>query len=187
MEFIDVIKSRRSVRKFSDQEIENEKIEQILECARLAPSWANKQCWSFVIVKDKEKIELLSKSTGMVNRWLREIPIIIVACGDPNLSGVRENIVYFMVDVAIATEHLILSATDLGLGSCWIGAFDENRIKEILGIPDNIRVVALVPLGYPAKKAGMQENITRIALQSKRRKAFNEIVHYEKWKVSKIL
>lgn len=181
MEFTDVVKLRRSVRKFRTQEVENEKIEQILECARLAPSWANKQCWSFVIVKNKEKIKLLSKAAGVVNIWLKKAPIIIVACGDPRLSGIRNGIEYFIVDVAIAMEHLILAAADLGLGSCWIGAFDEDRIKEVLEIPNNIRVVAITPFGYPAKKVGMQENITRVILRSQKRKPLSEIVHYDKW------
>lgn len=181
MEFTDVVKLRRSVRKFSEQEVENEKTKQILECARLAPSWANKQCWSFVVVKDKGKIELLSKAAGAVNKWLKKAPIIIVACGAPGSSGTSNGIEYFTVDVAIAMEHLILAAANLGLGSCWIGAFYENQIKEILGIPNNIKVVAMTPIGYPAKKGGIQESITRVILQSKKRKLLNEIVHYDQW------
>lgn len=181
MKFTDVVKLRRSVRKFSDRQVENEKIEQILESARMAPSWANKQCWSFIIVKDKEKIELLSKAVGVINIWLKKSPILIVACGDPKLSGIRNGIEYFTVDVAISMEHLILSAANLGLGSCWIGSFDEDRTKEILEIPDKIRVVAITPIGYPAEKAGMQESIRRVILRSKKRKPLNEIVHYDKW------
>ena len=181
MEFTDVVKLRRSVRKFSNQEVEKEKIEQILECARLAPSWANKQCWSFIVVKDKEKIELLSKAAGTVNIWFKKAPIMIVACGDPKLSGIRKGIEYFMVDVAISMEHLVLAATDLGLGSCWIGAFEEEKIKDVLGIPNNIRVVAITPIGYPAEKVGVQETITRVILRSKKRKPLDEIVHYDKW------
>ena len=99
MEFTDVVKLRRSVRKFSDKEVENEKIEQILESARLAPSWANKQCWSFVIVKDKEKIELLSKMTGVINVWLKKSPILIVACGDPKSSGIRNGIELSLIHI----------------------------------------------------------------------------------------
>jgi nitroreductase len=161
--------------------VEDEKIEQILECARLAPSWANKQCWNFVIVRDKEKIELISEAGGRVNSWLKKAPVIIVACGDPGLSGIRNGIEYFMVDVAIAMEHLILAAANLGLGSCWIGSFDENRTKRVLEIPNNMRVVAITPIGYPAEKAGVREIMTGIILRSKKRKHLNEIVHYDKW------
>lgn len=181
MEFTDVIKSRRSVRRFSDREVEDEKIKQILECGRLAPSWANKQCWSFIIVRDKEKIESLSQAAGMINSWLKKVPIIMVACGDPKLSGIRSGIEYFIVDVAIAMEHFILAAANLGLGSCWVGSFDENRIKEVLKIPNNMRVVAITPIGYPVKKVGLKENITRFIVQSKKRKPLNEIVHYDRW------
>jgi len=181
MEFIDVVKSRRSVRKFSEQDVEDKKIKHILECARLAPSWANKQCWSFVVVRDKDNIKLLSTSGGIVNNWLQKAPIIIVACGDPKLSGVRDNLQYFMVDVAIAMEHLVLAAANLGLGSCWIGAFDENKIKETLKIPNNIRVVAITPIGYPAEKTSLRENISSFVLQSKKRKSLDGILHYEEW------
>jgi len=181
MEFTDVVKLRKSIRRFSDRKVEDERIEQILECARLAPSWCNKQCWSFVIVRDKERIELLSETAGKINSWLKKAPIIIVACGDPILNGIHNSIEYFTVDVAIAMEHLILSATDLGLGTCWVGGFNEDRIKEILEIPNNMRIVAITPVGYPAKKAEIKEDTTRLMLQSEKRKPLNEIVHYDKW------
>ncbi len=181
MEFNDVIKLRKSVRSFSDQEVENEKIEQILECARLAPSWANKQCWHFILIKGRERIEILSEAVPIRNNWLKKAPIIIVACGDPNLSGKRAGIEYFVVDVTIATEHIVLAAAELGLGSCWLGLFDEAKVKKILEIPDNIRVVAITPIGYPAKHSGTTENVREYILQSKKRKLLNEIIHYDKW------
>ncbi|MCK5030077.1 MAG: nitroreductase family protein, partial [Thermoplasmatales archaeon] len=122
----------------------------------------------------------LSK-TSIVNRWLRKVPIIIVACGDPTLSGANNNIDYFAVDVAIAMEHIILAATDIDLGSCWIAAFNEKKVKEILEIPNRIRVVALTPLGYPAQKSGMIDKIFKFFARSKNRKNLSEIVRYEKW------
>jgi nitroreductase len=180
MEFKDVIESRESIRTYSDVEVEDAKIEYVLECARLAPSWANRQCWRFIVVRDKDKIKALSK-TSIVNTWLRKVPIIIVACGDPTSSGTNNNIDYFAVDVAIAMEHIILSATDIGLGSCWIAAFDERKVKELLEIPSRIRVVAITPLGYPAKKSGVSDKAKKLFVQSKKRKNLNEIVRYERW------
>jgi nitroreductase len=180
MEFIDVIKSRRSIRGYSDRNVEDDKIEYLLECARLAPSWMNKQCWRFVVVREKERIEELAKAS-IINRWLRKVPVILVACADSLSSGKKKDMEYFGVDVAIAMEHIILAATDIGLGSCWIGGFDEKKVKKALEIPPRIRVVALTPLGYPAQKEGTSEKGRKIISRSTKRKSLREIVRYEKW------
>lgn len=180
MQFSDVIKSRTSIRNYISKEVEDEKIKYILECARWAPSWVNKQCWRFIVVRNKETIKALSK-TSIINRWLKTAPVIIVACGDPESSGVHNDIEYYAVDVAIAMENLILAATDVGLGTCWIGSFDEKKVKEILGIPNRIKVVTLTPLGYPAEKKGIIGTITKIFTRSTKRKGLDEIVRYEKW------
>jgi nitroreductase len=180
MEFESVIKSRESIRDFSDKKIEDEKINFVLECARLAPSWTNKQCWQFIVVKDKKIIKDLSK-TSIINRWLKNVPVIIVACGDPKQSGFRNGIDYFIVDVSIALEHLVLAATDKGLGTCWIGGFNEKKVKEILEIPENIRVVALTPLGYPAEKKRFAGKLGKIVIQSKKRKSLDKIIHENIW------
>jgi nitroreductase len=180
MEFIDVIKSRTSIREFSTKEVEEEKINYILECARLAPSWMNKQSWRFIVIKNKETIEIIAK-TSLINRWLKTAPVLVIACADPTESGTHNSTEYYNIDVAIAFEHLILGATDIGLGSCWIGGFNEEKVKELLEIPKRIRVVALTPLGYPVGKKGIVEGITKTILRGKKRKTLDEIVHYEHW------
>ena len=180
MEFESVIKSRESVRDYADKKVEDEKINFVLECARQSPSWTNKQCWQFIVVKDKKTINDLSK-TSIINRWLKNVPIIIVACGNPKQSGVRNKINYFIVDVSIALEHIVLAATDKGLGTCWIGGFSEKKVKRILNIPKNIRVVALTPLGYPAEKKGFTGRIAKIVTQSKKRKSLEKITHLNRW------
>ena len=180
MKFTDVVESRTSIRTYCDKDVEEDKVKYVLECARVAPSWANRQCWHFIVVRDKEKIKALSK-TSIVNRWLRKVPIIVVACGDSTSSGVNNDIDYFVVDVTIAMEHIILAATNVNLGSCWIAAFDEKKVKEVLEIPNRIRVVALTPLGYPAQKSGMSDKTIKLFARSKKRKNLNEIVRYEKW------
>jgi nitroreductase len=180
MEFESVIKSRSSTRDFSDKIVEAEKINFVLECARLAPSWANRQCWHFIVVKDKRVIEDLSK-TSIINRWLKNVPVIIVACGDSTKSGSRNDINYFVVDVSIALEHLVLAATDKGLGTCWIAGFDGKKVKKILGIPKHIRVVALSPLGYPAEKNSIIGKLFKVVTQNKKRKSIDKIVHEDKW------
>ena len=180
MEFESVIKSRESIRDYTDKKVEDEKINFVLECARHAPSWTNKQCWQFIVVKDKKIIKNLSK-TNIINFWLKNVPVIIVACGNPKQSGFRNGIEYFIVDVSIALEHLVLAATDKGLGTCWIGGFIGKKIKKILEIPENIRVVALTPLGYPAERKRFVGKLAKIIVQSKKRKSLDKIIHENIW------
>lgn len=180
MEFIDVVKARNSVRNYSQQPVEDEKITYILEAARLAPSAANKQCWRFIVVKHKQTIEQLAK-TSMINPWLKTAPVIIVCCADPTESVTTNDIAYYPVDAAIAIEHLMLAATDAGLGTCWIAGFQEQKVKELLEIPKRIRVIALTPVGYPVERKGIVEQITKTLLKAKKRKTLDEIVHYNHW------
>lgn len=175
-----MIKARTSVREYSDKPVEDETISYVLECARLAPSYANKQCWRFIVIKNKETIELITKTT-IINRWLKTAPVLILACADPADSGTHNSIEYYTVDVSIALEHIILAATDVGLGTCWIAEFNEKKLKELLEIPKRVRIVGLTPLGYPVGKKGITEQITKTLLKTKKRKTLDEIVHYEQW------
>ena len=182
MDFTELTRARRSIRRYSGQEVEDDKIDKILEAARLAPSWANKQCWSYIVVRDKETIaEIATKGTGILNSWLKKAPVVIVACGNPKESGSRNGMDYYLVDIGISMEHIMLQAADLGLGTCWIGWFDEREMRRILGIPENIKVVAFTPLGYPADDSGMRTKLTKFFVGSAKRKPFEEIVHKEKW------
>jgi len=167
MEFIDVITKRRSIRKYKPDMVSDEDIEYILECARLAPSWANSQCWKFIVVKDQKVKENLA-SAG--NSWIANAPVIIVACADPSKPGTKGDQPYYMLDIGIAMEHLILAAADRGLGTCWIGAFNESIAKKALGVPDNIRVVASTPLGYPDESPAQRP-----------RKALKDIMSIDKY------
>lgn len=180
MEFIDVIKARNSVREYSPRPVEEEKITYVLEAARLAPSTTNKQCWRFIVVKQKETIERIAK-TSVINRWLKTAPVVIVCCADPMESATNNSLDYYPVDTAIATEHLILAATDVGLGTCWIAGFQEDKVKELLEVPKRIRIIALTAVGYPVEKKGIVEQITKTLLKAKKRKTLDEIVHHEHW------
>jgi nitroreductase len=177
MEFMDVVRLRKSVRSYGAQDVEDSKLDQILESARLAPSWANTQCWRFIVVRDQEKIKALTKAAGPSNSWMKDAPVVIVACGDPRRSGTCNDISYYTVDVSIAMEHLILAAADLGLGTCWIGYFEEDKVKAMLGIPAKMKVVALTPVGYPSSGALTPEDIT----QGKNRMSLDEMVHIDTW------
>jgi len=184
MDFWQVIKQRKSYRSFSSQPVEQEKILKVLEAARLAPSWQNRQCWRFIVVQDKEtikKISRLNPFTLNINFFLQKVPVIIIACANPKDSGHRHGIDYYLVDTAIAMEHLVLAATDLGLATCWIGAFDEPMIKELLNIPDEVRVVALTPLGYAAEKPSIVDKVSKIVAKGAKRKSIEEIAYFKKW------
>ena len=173
----DVIATRRSVRNFEDKLVEEQKLTRCLEAARLAPSWANKQCWHFVVVQGKQKVENL----GIVPSNIKNAPALIVACGDPEKSGHMDGKPYFMVDVAIAVEHIILEAREQGLGTVWVGGFRESKVRAALGIPESIRVVALVPIGYPVGKDTVGNGLAKKETGTGNRKELKDIVHYGKW------
>jgi nitroreductase len=166
MGFLDLCRMRRSIRSYKPDPIPEEKLEYVLEAGRLAPSWGNRQCWRFVVVTDEEKRRAIS-----TRDWHAGAPVMIVGCAYPELSGSKFGQQYYMLDMGIAMEHMILAAAEQGLGTCWIGGqFDEPTVKQTLGIPDGVRVVALTPLGYPAETPG-----------PKGRKPMDEIVGHEKW------
>jgi nitroreductase len=164
MEFMEVIRRRRSIRKYKPDPVPEEEIKYVLEAARLAPSWANSQCWHFVVVTDEEVKRQVAQAG---NEWIAQAPVIIVACADPTKPGTKGDQPYYLVDIGIAMEHLVLAAADRGLGTCWIGWFDEEKVKKALGVPENIRVVASTPLGYPDESPDPRP-----------RKSLDEIVSY---------
>ena len=178
MEFSKVISLRKSVRSYSNKQVEDEKLSKILDLTRLAPSWANKQCCRYIVVTDQSKINELG---GLLNSWLKQAPVVIVACADPNDSGTRNGMEYYLVDVGISMQQLILTATDLGLCTCWIGGFNETKIKKVLDVPNNIKVVGLTPLGYAKEKESLTSKIAKKIVGSEKRKLLDELVHKEKW------
>ena len=177
MDFTDVVDARKSVRDYQDRAVEEEKLTKILEAARWAPSWGNMQCCRYIVVKDKKTIEDLA---SMFIGWIKQAPVIVVACANPKDSGSRNGMDYYLVDVGIALQQLVLAAANLGLGTCWIGGFDEAKIKKTLQIPENVKVVALTPLGYPAE-ASMRSKLVRSSVGADKRKPLDELVHQEKW------
>ena len=166
MDFMDLVKKRRSIRKYKPEPVPKEDIEYILEAARQAPSWANRQCWRYIVVSD----EATRKKITM-REWAAKAPIVIVGCGDPTKAGNLDGRPYYMLDMGISMEHLVLAAAEKGLGTCWIGGqFDEKVVREALGIPESHRVVALTPLGYPDESPAAKD-----------RKPLAELVTWEKW------
>ncbi|MEM1586295.1 MAG: nitroreductase family protein [Candidatus Bathyarchaeia archaeon] len=175
---MEIIKTRRSIRKIKPDPVEEEKLLTVLEAARWAPSWANTQCWEFIIVKGSEIKKKLAETLTPGNPAtdaVKNAPIVIAACAKLGLSGflrgkqVTEKGDWFMFDVALALQNLVLAAWSLGLGTVYVGAFDAKKAAEVLNVPPGVSVVALVPLGYPAE----------IPKEAPRRKDLKEFVYIE--------
>lgn len=151
MDFYDVVKTRKSVKKFKDTPIDTNKLDRMINAAMMSPSWKNNNSYKFIIVQDKTKLEQISKSImnkdNSASQSILEAPMTAIVVADPASSGEVENKEYYLVDSAIAMEHFILSATNEGYGTCWIAALDEDIIKNALSIPQNYKVVALTPIG----------------------------------------
>ena len=150
MKVFEAVKNRRDVRSFLDKPIPEEALVMVLEAARLAPSAMNRQEWRFIIVKDSELRKRLARAT-IGQGFIEVAPIIIVACGIEHGYRMPSGISYVPVDVAIALDHITLVAVEVGLGTCWIGEFKEDEVKKILEIPKGVRVIQLMPIGYPVK------------------------------------
>ncbi len=166
----DAIKTRYSVRSYSERAVEAEKIHQVLEAARLAPSAGNRQEWRFVVVTDKNKrVQLAEAAAGQM--FVSRAPCVIVCCAETDFHEMKCGQLTYTIDLSIAIDHMTLRAVELGLGTCWIGAFYEAEVKRILDIPEEIRVVELLPIGYPADKGQPR----------KKRHDLNKIASYENW------
>lgn len=173
MNFIDIVKKRCSVREYSSKPVEKEKLENVLEAARLAPSACNLQPWRFYVIQDTEMLKKIQSCYG--REWLQTAPAVIAIVGNHEVSWKRklyDNKDHCDIDIAITTEHLILAAAEAGLGTCWICNFDAARCKELLQLSDSEEVIALTPIGYPAK-----ENVWETTVKS--RKKMEEVVFWK--------
>jgi nitroreductase len=166
MNFSELIKNRYSVRAYKPDPVEQEKLEQVLEAARLAPTAANRQPFQLIVIPTAEHEAGLRRIYG--REWFVHAPLVICACAIPARGWVRmDGKPYTDVDVTIAMDHLILAATELGLGTCWIAAFDPAAAREVLNLPQGIEPIAFTPLGYPADQP-----------RPKERKALSDLVRY---------
>jgi Nitroreductase len=170
MDIFDAIKSRRSIRAYMNREVEEEKLKKVLDAARLAPSAVNRQEWKFIAVRDKETRKKLGVAAGG-QKFVGTAPVVIVACATESGRVMACGQSAYTVDLSIATAYMTLEAYEQGLGTCWIGSFFEDQIKDILNIPGNVRIVAVTPLGYPAERP-----------EPRPRKSFDEVVCWEKYK-----
>ena len=170
MAILDVIRKRRSVRSYQEKPVEEEKLLRVLDAGRLAPSARNRQEWRFVVVTgDEERRKLMKASYDQ--SFVGHAPVTIAACGTGTDYVMACGQPAYVIDVAIAIDHMTLQAVSEGLGTCWIGQFDEQSVKELLGIPEAVRVVELLTLGYPSGEAGPSF-----------RKPLDDIVSFGRWK-----
>ncbi len=169
MDVLSAIQGRRSIRKYSNKPVEEEKLLKVLEAARLSPSARNVQEWKFIVVKDPETRQRLTEA--IAQPFVGEAPIILVCCGIETSGLMKCGQPRYTIDVSIATAYMILEAYELGLGTCWLGSFDENKVKNVLDIPqEDVRVVAITPLGYPSESPSQRP-----------RKELEEIISYDKY------
>lgn len=169
MTVFEAIKTRRSIRSYLDKPVEQDKLLRVLEAARLAPSAANKQEWRFVVVRDagtRKKLMVAAKGQS----FIAQAPVVIACCAETDQHVMTCGQMCYPIDVAIAIDHMTLVAVEEGLGTCWIGAFYADQVKEILGIPQDVPVVELLTLGYPAAVPGPSSRLP-----------LNRIVKYERW------
>lgn len=179
MEFDQILAKRRSVRSFDSKPVRHEDLMAICEAARLAPSACNSQTWRFIAVTDQDRIQRICREAMrpvIPNRWLADAPLVIVGCSQLDWVANRigssvTGIEYYRIDLGIAMEHMVLKATELGLGTCWIGWFSEKNVQRILNIPKKIKVSAMLAVGYPK----------HAALKKSSRKPIEDILFVETW------
>jgi len=169
MEFLQLIEARYSVRAYKPEPVEEEKLQRVLEAARLAPTAANRQPFQLIVIHTEGREKELKR---IYNReWFVQAPLVICACGIPAQGWTRrDGKSYTDVDVAIVMDHLTLAAASMGLGTCWIAAFDPVAAREVLGLPEGVEPIVFTPLGYPADQP-----------KPKRRKPLSDLVRYEHW------
>jgi len=171
MELSEAIKGRRSVRAFKRQDVPEETVEKLIDAARHAPSSGNIQPWEFVVVRNLEVKKKLARA-ALNQAFVEEAPVVIVVCANERRSsmgyGSRGKTLYCIQDTAAATQNILLTAYSLGLGACWIGAFNEDEAKLALNAPEGIRPVAIIPVGYPDETPPQRS-----------RRSLSQIVHHE--------
>jgi nitroreductase len=181
METLQTIGKRASLKAcLSGRDVEQEKIEKVLEAAKLAPSALNKQPWRFIVVKGKKNVEaVVNRAFREANQVVREAPVIVIACANPSDDVVIGGKEYYLFNVALAVENMLLAATDLGLVTHPMAGVNEDELKAALGIPDEVRFVVATPLAYPAQ--GSYDEAARERLSQRTRKDLKEVAYLDEW------
>lgn len=176
---MDVIKERRSIRNYSDRDIPQELLDQVLEAVKWSPSWANTQCWEIIVIKDGETKSKVQETIAKGNPAAKAItaaPVVLAVCGRQKASGYYKGEIttkfgdWLLYDLGIATQSICLTAHALGMGTVVVGLFNHDQVKEILQIPDGVEVVSLIPVGFPAKGSG-----------APKRREVSEFTHHDRF------
>jgi len=170
MNIYDIIKNRNSVRSYLDKGIDDNLLKKIFDTARFAPSASNRQEWRFVVVKSMEKRKKLCEA-ARGQKFVKEAPVVVACCAKTDNHKMSCGQLCYPIDLSIIIDHITLLAVEEGLGTCWVGAFFEDQVKDILDIPSDIRVVELLTIGYPKDDS----------FKVKNRLGLSDIVKYEKW------
>ena len=161
MTFLELVKKRKSTRRYSARPVPREVIDRCLEAARLAPSACNSQPWYFIVIDDEKLKDTLAKGAFSriysMNSFAKEAPVLIVVVTERSnyiarLGGYFKGVQYSLIDIGIACEHLILQAEEEGLGTCWLGWFNENAVKKVLGLPKEKKIDVIISMGYPEEE-----------------------------------
>jgi nitroreductase len=181
METLETIGKRASLKlRISAREVEQEKITKVLDAARFAPSARNAQPWRFIVVRGKENVEnVVAKAFFGFNQVVKEAPVLIIACANPGDDDVHEGREYYLFDVGLAVENILLAATDLGLVTHPMTAVNEGELRRVLHIPDEVRFVVATPLAYPTE--GSYEEAARERLSQRTRKSLKEVAYSNLW------
>ena len=171
MEVKEAIKRRRSVRSYKDREVSQAILDDLMDSVRMAPSASNRQDWKFILVKKQSIKDKLFEASNKQS-FVKEAPVVIAGVATDPEDKMSCDVEAGIVDLAIALDHLTLRAAEEGLGTCWIGAFDQEKAKEILGVPEEHKIISLMPLGYPTYD---------LTSEAKNRKSLDEIVSYNKF------
>lgn len=177
-DIINLIKNRYSVRDFLPDPLPQEVIDDMIEAARLAPSAQNRQPWRYVIITEPERIKELVKNTGLIglsNYFIKEAPCLVIACADVKKNLKLNQKDYYLVDVAISFHQMILAAWAHGVGSCWLAAFNEEKLARYLDLPKNYRIVAMSPFGYPKDSKTLYSKALNVFSGSDRRLKREEV------------
>ncbi len=171
MDVFEAVQERHSIRNYQDIPVDRQKLEKILEAGRLAPSAKNIEPWHFIAVTDPEKRKVLSGGTWA--KFLKQSPLVIVACGDKKASPD-----WYAIDVALAVENMVLVAASLGLGTCCVGSFNEKEVKIVLKIPENFEVLIMLAIGYPGNNIDLSSKLLNIV---RKRKSLSEVASEEEY------
>jgi len=173
LDVLDAVKGRRSIRAFTDQPVSEDEVNALIDAACHAPSAGNIQPWEFIIVRSAQVKREIAVA-ALNQKFIEDAPVVIVVCADMARSsrgyGSRGATLYCIQDTAAATQNILLTAHAMGLGTCWVGAFREEGVKKALGIPDNVRPVAIIPVGHSTVKPVRPP-----------RRPLSDVVHYEKF------